>query len=423
MSFKITISGGIKLEKCIESVVCRADPPDDYVNYTNVDNYICITGIVGSDESTAALYQWALLNADDPNAYREVIVEEFKEEVLIRKIVFDNAFVIKYEESYSNSTSVGSFELYIKQAIGNIVQCTSSEIQKSQSVANSDVPSISSEETISQSTLNNDTDKNIENKTPNNAAKDSPSKPVKLEKTIKDVEDFAIKNNLADKVNYNGLDPKVADELNKSISETIKQFPELRDNLHFIGSAQERNNFIRESLESSLKDAYIKANPNLTWADLEPHVQKKVDEYMSKLEISPNTIAQSMNHGQFGGITINNDFGSDFDKFKEVKEKDVKAQWKPIGCDSIKATVDHELGHQLDDMLKVSSDPEIVELYNKLKDEDTIKDQLSGYSATSIKEFVAEGWSEYRNNPEPRDVAKKIGEKITGGYEEWKKTK
>ncbi len=136
MAFKVTISGDIKLEKCIESVVCRADLPSDCTCYSKVDNYMYITGKISSNESTAALYQWALLRADNPNAYRKVIVEEIEDETLIRKVIFDKAFVLQYEENYSINTDIGSFGLHIKQLIGNKVQCTNSEIQSIQSEAN-----------------------------------------------------------------------------------------------------------------------------------------------------------------------------------------------------------------------------------------------------------------------------------------------
>ena len=41
---------------------------------------------------------------------------------------------------------------------------------------------------------------------------------------------------------------------------------------------------------------------------------------------------------------------------------------------------------------------------------DHIKNNLSQYAATNSSEFFAEAYSEYLNNPNPRPIAKKIGE-------------
>ena len=35
---------------------------------------------------------------------------------------------------------------------------------------------------------------------------------------------------------------------------------------------------------------------------------------------------------------------------------------------------------------------------------------LSRYANTNAKEFLAEAWAEYRNNPRPRPVAKEVGD-------------
>ena len=39
-----------------------------------------------------------------------------------------------------------------------------------------------------------------------------------------------------------------------------------------------------------------------------------------------------------------------------------------------------------------------------------IKEALSEYAATNQSEFFAEAFSEYLNNPNPREVARKVGE-------------
>ena len=45
------------------------------------------------------------------------------------------------------------------------------------------------------------------------------------------------------------------------------------------------------------------------------------------------------------------------------------------------------------------------------RDQEDVKTGL-GRNVEHIMEFIAEGWSEYRNNPKPRPVAKQIGKRL-----------
>ena len=47
----------------------------------------------------------------------------------------------------------------------------------------------------------------------------------------------------------------------------------------------------------------------------------------------------------------------------------------------------------------------------------SMKNEVSQYAAKKIEEFIAESWSEYRNNPSPRPVATKIGGIILNRYQ------
>lgn len=117
MPFKVTISGGITLESCVESVSCRVDTPNDSDAKSNyVGNVIEIVGRIGYGESTIGLYSWSLLPSDDGQAYRNVDVEVIGEDKkTVRKVTFPNAFVVDYSETYSSSSGKGLFSLYLKQ--------------------------------------------------------------------------------------------------------------------------------------------------------------------------------------------------------------------------------------------------------------------------------------------------------------------
>ena len=92
-------------------------------------------------------------------------------------------------------------------------------------------------------------------------------------------------------------------------------------------------------------------------------------------------------------------------------KKDVKDRWHPQGCDTIKSIFDHEIGHQLDYALNLRNNKHIINLYNGISNFNKSVG-LSIYSNESIQEFIAEGWTEYTNNPYPRDIAKTIGKII-----------
>ena len=38
--------------------------------------------------------------------------------------------------------------------------------------------------------------------------------------------------------------------------------------------------------------------------------------------------------------------------------------------------------------------------------------ELSEYANANLFEFIAEAWSEYRNNPSPRPLANEVGDRI-----------
>ena len=125
MPIKVTI-GGIKLEKCLDSVYFKVDTADDSdARNTDIGNTIEIIGRVDVDfEPTVGLYTWSLIKPDNSNkadVYKKVEVEvtSVKDNILVRKVVFPEAFVIDYTEGYSKDAGVGTFKLYLKQKKDN----------------------------------------------------------------------------------------------------------------------------------------------------------------------------------------------------------------------------------------------------------------------------------------------------------------
>ena len=133
------------------------------------------------------------------------------------------------------------------------------------------------------------------------------------------------------------------------------------------------------------------------------------------------TIAKSFFDNGYRGISLNEKRLSQnkVQEFLFELKKKVEERFHPVGCDTIKSIIDHEICHQLDNIFWVRNDEEIIKLYREyhqpvLRSEinETMANALSSYANENIGEFVAEAWAEYRNNPTPRELSKAVGDRI-----------
>lgn len=226
---------------------------------------------------------------------------------------------------------------------------------------------------------------------------------------------------------FGNLDSRTAQDINRAVSETLEMFPDI--DLRFVGSVQSRNQHIKKNLEEMYLNAYRHHYPTASDKELMPFVQQQVDEDMKGFEPNERTIAQSLfietpqTYGEeliagFNGISINERYGADYNHFTNVRRGDVEAKWKPEGCDTPCATVDHELGHQIARLTNAHNDPVIQKMYFNFMNLDSTQraEVLSGYAGESIHEFIAEGWSEFRNNPNCRTMATNISNRLFDLY-------
>jgi hypothetical protein len=133
---------------------------------------------------------------------------------------------------------------------------------------------------------------------------------------------------------------------------------------------------------------------------------------LKKPKVPGNSLAWSSTNATLGGITVNAKFGGNLPKFLAVLSQDVKSGWHPVGCQEVKSVVDHELAHQLDNLLELSNDADLTAIYQT----EFRPELLSHYAAENIAEFIAEAWAEFRNNPNPRSLAAKVGRLILDRY-------
>ena len=252
--------------------------------------------------------------------------------------------------------------------------------------------------------------------------KDGNSSIIDTIKTVKEANNYAEKV-LGVKADYTGIDVRCANEWNRGLAAMKNKYPEVAEQIKFVGSMQKRN----ELLKAELKN-YAKNNK------LAKGTKELLDYVLGKLNIKSNRTAESFHATRLGnnpdeneiikivnkyaGISLNSNYYSNYDNVIAERKRQVANGWKPVGCDTMKSIFDHEFGHQIDKLLNVSDTQNVKDFYKRYKEE--IKEGLSKYALTKREEFIAEVWSEYNNNPKPREIANEVGKFIERLWREWK---
>ena len=258
-------------------------------------------------------------------------------------------------------------------------------------------------------------------------------------KTQAEAEKLAMEYNLADTINYGNLSVDICNAMNESANDNYAEFPKIRSLNKEFGSLQAKNrNLIDEAFEVQGEALAIPIREKLErikksygqdyferyyGKDIEKRVIEEVKKKL-KNKIGISRASGEIAHCRYSppsqmGIVWN-------EKFKNIKNIDhaVDIGYHPKDSGSLKAVADHEFGHLIDRFVQLhggsSSSPsyrELREYYNSLT-RDNIKADLSGYGAEKFPEFIAEGFSEYKNSPHPRPMAVKIGKLLTQAYKE-----
>lgn len=229
------------------------------------------------------------------------------------------------------------------------------------------------------------------------------------QKTAKAASQWAIDNNLVDHANYGSIHPEVANAMNKSLFDHLAEFPALRTNQKYIGTAQLQFTRWYDITAKPYIDALVGKGFPLEAA--QAHIKTRI----KKPKVKGNTWMHSWSQPDVTGIAVNDKWGKNLPGFEQTLKECVLSAWHPIGCDTVKSVVDHELGHQLDDLLLLSKKHIIITLYAQAQ-QAGLKDVLSAYAAKNIKEFIAEAWAESLNNPSPRYYAQQIARIIRDEY-------
>ena len=125
MGLRLKIEGNEQIslpETSIMSVQFGADiPHDSNARSTDLGSTAQIRGkilaAVGGEaaDDTSKIARWALVPAENADCYRKVEIEVVSASQIVRQSTIPNAFVVDYEEDFSDETGTGVFTLLIKQ--------------------------------------------------------------------------------------------------------------------------------------------------------------------------------------------------------------------------------------------------------------------------------------------------------------------
>ena len=211
----------------------------------------------------------------------------------------------------------------------------------------------------------------------------------------------------------------------------------------FIGATQAINANLRQNIEASLTRLYVQNNPTVPIDDIIESVKLQTDAYMRQFTIEDNDLAVSISvkapqkiakpkqglemsgyvtkyigdtySSKFNGISINAKNASDYLALCKDLENEEARGASPKGCNSVNYLINHEIAHQLDSFLDLSSDADIIREYKRhvmMSEEDQVANVCT-YASTDIHEFIAEAWAESQCSSTPREIAKLIGEKVS----------
>ena len=262
--------------------------------------------------------------------------------------------------------------------------------------------------------------------------------PYTPQKTVAAAAKFVVQSNYAAAANFGKMNIESVNAQVSALSFHLERFPELAAEQRNMGSVQVRAKGMREIRKEAqrawatqmLKDL----NPTLSDQLLTETVEQYLDDKHKLEKTNPRLWGYSVgdahcreNERDWKGVFFNEKYAGNTELFQQTLDHNVKTQWHPMGCNTVKSVADHEYGHQMDNLLnlvdkarfgtKDFNDSRMRKIWESAK-EKGIKESVSQYAAQDREEFIAECWAEYLNNPEPRETAMAMGKLIETIYSE-----
>lgn len=219
--------------------------------------------------------------------------------------------------------------------------------------------------------------------------------------------------------------PQTLKEFAISASEHLIRYPELKKKINMLGSIKEQFEYHKqEMLKEAEKKHKIKYKRDFTEDEKKAElaaITRQLDREGRSPGTNTSTYAYSDPKDTYkGNGTFWNSEEFPYSKAISSIKRNIKSKWHPVGTASVKAMIDHEFGHKIDELLDLRNN-KIFKIIHKGFQDITLKkkknkkyiiNNLSEYGTKNEAEFIAEAWSEYKNNPKPRVIAKYIGRLI-----------
>ncbi len=250
-------------------------------------------------------------------------------------------------------------------------------------------------------------------------------KKEKILYEIENVKDGAALKALAkkyyfcDTCDFDNINLYGAKRVLKVVVEALYRYPRLRSKLCYIGS---HSGFEKLLIALEEGDPAVLNQFNLQYICTGENAKKLgalvhhlLTNIMNNHEVY---IASAMSaYGLFDAVLLDqNDYdGYSYLTLVSLLRKNEAVGFHPKGCHTPESVVYHELGHLLDKMCGLSEKFGFKSYYKGLSREE-IRFGLSEYALVSPEEFIAEAFSEYMSNPEPRAIAAKVGALLDSAY-------
>ncbi len=125
MGFRLKVSSSEEIalnEKQIKDVEYQIlTPKDSNARSTDLGAEIKVWGKIipsiasAEGEPSIGLHKWSLVPAERLDSYRKAELDVISAGVIVRRITLPNAFVVEYDEDFSDTTGNGIFCLHIRQ--------------------------------------------------------------------------------------------------------------------------------------------------------------------------------------------------------------------------------------------------------------------------------------------------------------------
>lgn len=213
-------------------------------------------------------------------------------------------------------------------------------------------------------------------------------------------------------VDYSGLALEVAEAINASLAQHFRLFPALKGRIDFVGSDVVLHGMIMERVQRMAEESVRKEMIGASEIEILAEIQRRLWPY--KALLPGDQLAGSLvdvSPRGWRAVILNQWWGSRAEPLQAELQRLEQEGWHVSGSGSLKALIDHELGHFLESMLSLRADPFVVDLRRKAAEAGWVN-ALARIAEEHPGEFVPEAWTEFLNSVYPRELARALGEYI-----------